>query len=300
MKYSIGLDIGGTTVGVGIVNQKGDLIQQTVVPSDTTNRETMYASVVTAVHKLFSQSSIPFEQIYSLAAGIPGKINHDRGIAVFQNNLPWRNFPFIERIKETFPIKRVVIDNDVYMAAYAEWKKAGLTDETFVYVTISTGISCSMIKAGEFVRGAGFSGELGLIPVFAPHDEKLVKRLEKVASGQAIEKYGRKLLADESLTAKDVFERFYDGDQGAKELVNDVTESIAHGLYIIISLIDPHKIVIGGSVAAHNRMLLKLVEEKLTNYLLEEQRHILSNLEISTMDNNQGIIGAGLRAFDVR
>jgi len=297
IKYSIGIDIGGIMIGTGIVNQKGDLIQRVIVEIDTRDRERMFESVVHAVETLLSQSSIPFEQVYTIGAGVPGKIDHKQGIAVFQNNLPWRNFPFVERLQEVFPNKEIVIDNDVYMAAYAEWKAANLTDETFVYVTISTGISCSIISAGEFFRGAGFSGELGLIPVYTPHGAKEVGRLEQHASGQAIEKYGRQLMGDSSLTAKKVFEKYYDGDEKAKELMSYITSSIAHGLYAIVSLIDPHKIIIGGSVAAKNRILLHLVEEKLADLLIDEQKHILSNLEISTQDNNQGIIGAGLRAF---
>src|SRR5690625_1368000 len=129
MKYSIGIDIGGTTIGTGIVNQNGDLIQQVIVDSDTTDRERMFDTVVHAVETLLSHSSIPFEQVYSVGAEVTGKIDHKNGIAVFQNNVPWQNFPFVERLQEVFPNKEIVIDNDVYMAAYAEWKAANLTDE---------------------------------------------------------------------------------------------------------------------------------------------------------------------------
>src|SRR5690625_7111438 len=77
----------------GIINQRADLIQRVIVEIDTRDRERMFESVVHAVETLLSQSSIPFEQVYTIGAGVPGKIDHKQGIAVFQNNLPWRNFP---------------------------------------------------------------------------------------------------------------------------------------------------------------------------------------------------------------
>lgn len=297
MRYSLGIDIGGTTVASGIVNQNGDLIQQVIQDSDPSEREQMFASVVQSVEKLLSHSSIPLDQIYGIGVGVPGKVDRENGVAIYQNNLPWKNFPIVDRLKKEFNISRIVMDNDVYMAAFSEWKEAKLTDELFVYLTLSTGISCSIIQEGEFIRGAGFAGELGLVPVHAPHDDVLIDRLEKVASGPAMTKYGRVKLGDNTLTSEKVFQQYYEGDKLAQQLVENVASSIAHGIYMIVSIIDPHKIVLGGSVAVHNRILLTLIKDKLTEYLIAEQQHILDHMEISTQGNEQGIIGAGLRVF---
>jgi len=298
MKYAIGIDIGGTKIASGIVNQQGDLIQQEIVKSDPSDREKMFEKVVLCVEKLMNHSSIPLSDIDGIGAGVPGKINRENGIAIFQNNLPWSNFPFSERIRDHFKINKVTIDNDVYMATYAEWKAASLTNELFVYMTISTGISSAIINAGQFVRGAGFAGELGLIPVYAPYEKENRERLEKTASGPALEKHAKNRMNSDAMTAKDLFQAFYNKEPLAKELVDDLTSSLVQGVYMINSLLDPHKIVFGGSVITHNPLLLDLIKEKLDNYLIDEQRHILDNMSISQLGNGQGMIGAGLSVLD--
>lgn len=310
MKYAIGMDIGGTTIACGIINEAGDLIQQEIVPSDPSDREKMFERVVACVQQLMDHCSIPFNQITGIGAGVPGKIDRDNGIAVFQNNLPWENFPFVERIREALGIRKVVIDNDVYMAAFAEWKDAGLDEGLFVYMTISTGISTAIIQNGEFIRGAGFAGELGLVPVTSPnetighsHTEEhsvfgsAVTRLEKTSAGPALERHAQALFHSTDMTAEKLFQLYYQGDEKAITLVNGAIDSWTHGIYMINSMLDPHKIVFGGSVATHNPVLLQKIKEKLDALLIDEQKHILNELCISRLGNNQGIIGAGLRAL---
>ncbi|QKY70353.1 ROK family protein [Lentibacillus sp. CBA3610] len=301
MKYAIGVDIGGTTIASGIVNQNGDVIQQETVKSDSFDRENMFAQVVLCIEKLLDHSSIPICDIHSLGAGVPGKVDREKGIAIFQNNLPWNNFPFIRRIREAFELEHVAIDNDVHMAAFAEWKKAQLKqDELFVYMTISTGISSAIIQDGEFMRGAGFAGEAGLIPVYTRFPENTLRRLEMTASGPAIAKHSNDLYGRSDMTAKEVFKAFDDDDSIAQMLIKDIAASLAQGIYTINSLLDPHKIVFGGSVVSQNPVLLTMVKTKLEEWLLDEQTHILDHMEVSYMGNEQGIIGAGLRALENR
>lgn len=296
MKYSIGIDIGGTTIASGIVNEQGDLIQQEIVDSDPSDREGMFEQVVLCVERLMDHSSIPLDNIYGIGAGVPGKIDVENGIAIFQNNLPWSDFPFVERIRERFNIDNIVIDNDVYMATFAEWKAAELTDELFVYMTISTGISSAIINGGKFIRGAGFTGEVGLVPVYVPYKEELV-RLEKTASGPALETRAKAEMKA-SMTTAELFQAFYKEDPKAKELIDDFITSIAQGVYMINSLLDPHKIVLGGSVAAHNPAILEMITEKLDEWLIDGQKHILEGMAISQLGNGQGMIGAGLSVFE--
>lgn len=314
MKYAIGIDIGGTKVASGIVNERGDLIQEEKVPSDSSDREKMFSCVVTCVNNLLDHSSIPLDQIVGIGAGVPGKVDVDNGVAIFQNNLPWGDFPLADRLKDTFGVESVTIDNDVYMATFAEWKKANLVDnELFVYATISTGISCAIIQGGEFLRGAGFAGELGLVPVMqregaASFGDASVRentsvdatRLENVAAGPAMEKKANARYGTTDMSGVTLFAKLYDGDELAVELVEQMADSIAQGVYMLTSIIDPHKIVFGGSVAFYNPSLVDLIKDKLRLRLIDEQEHILDNIDVSTMENGQGIIGAGLRALSRR
>ncbi|MFB1052118.1 ROK family protein [Paraliobacillus sp. JSM ZJ581] len=300
MKYAIGIDIGGTKIASGIVNEKGDLIQSEVVKSDPSSREKMFEKVVSCVNQLLNHCSIPKQEIYGIGVGVPGKVDIENGIAVFQNNLPWTNFPLVDRLKEALSIENIVIDNDVYMAAYAEWAEAKVKEEhLFAYITISTGISSSFIKGGKFIRGAGFAGELGLIPTYAPGHDKSIERLEQLAAGPALQQKARKVFNDESLMPKDIFAKYENGNGVARDLIDDMVTSFAHGIYMINSLLDPHKIVLGGSIATKNPALLSMIKQKLETYLIDEQKHILDEICISHLGSDQGIIGAGLRPFQM-
>jgi glucokinase len=287
MKKAIGIDIGGTKIAAGIITESGDLLNRTEVKSDPSDRESMFTQVVIAVEQVLEGTS--FSEIEGIGVGVPGKVDRENGIAVFQNNLPWSQFPIAARLQEQFGAKPITIDNDVYMAAYAEWKAVqGENNETFVYVTISTGIACSIIHHGSFFRGAGFAGELGLIPVLSKEGNE---RLEKIAAGPGIEKIA-------GVPTKDVFTGYINGSQEYQSVINEMTGHLAQGLYSISSLIDPHKMVFGGSVIVNNPFMLELIKEKLKIYQIPEQQHLLDQMSISTLAQNNGVVGAGLRVFE--
>ncbi|MEH7376336.1 ROK family protein [Neobacillus drentensis] len=287
MKRAIGIDIGGTKIAAGVISEMGELLQRSEVRSDPSDRENMFKQVVTAVKQVLEGTSV--SEIEGIGVGVPGKVDRENGIAVFQNNLPWQQFPLGARLQEQFGAKPITIDNDVYMAAFAEWKAAqGKTNETFVYVTISTGIACSIIHNGSFFRGAGFAGELGLIPVLSKEGND---RLEKIAAGPGIQKIA-------GIPTKDVFTGYLNGSQEYQSIIDEVTSHLAQGLYSISSLIDPHKMVFGGSVIVNNPFLLELIKEKLKIYQLPDQQHLLDQMSISTLAQNNGVVGAGLRVFE--
>ncbi|CAH2717361.1 Glucokinase [Neobacillus rhizosphaerae] len=296
MKKAIGIDIGGTKIAAAIITESGELLKRTEVKSDPSDREKMFAQVVEAVEQVLEKSSFSWAEIEGIGVGVPGKVDRENGIAVFQNNLPWEQFPVVARLQEQFGTEQITIDNDVYMAAFAEWKAAqGKSDETFVYVTISTGISCSIIHNGSFFRGAGFAGELGLIPVLSKGANK---RLEKVAAGPAIQQFAAKELQVEHLATKDVFAGYTNGLPKYQPIINEVTDNLAQGIYAISCLLDPNKLVFGGSVIVNNPFLLELIKEKLKIYQIPEQQHILDQMSISTLKQNNGVVGAGLRVFE--
>ncbi|MEH7179510.1 ROK family protein [Neobacillus vireti] len=298
MKKAIGIDIGGTKIAAGIITEMGELLKRTEVKSDPSDREKMFSRVVEAVEQLLKDSSYSITDMAGIGVGVPGKVDRENGIAIFQNNLPWEQFPVTQRLRESFGIEQIVIDNDVYTAAFAEWTAAGGNrEETFVYVTISTGISCAIIHRGSFFRGAGFAGEIGLIPIFLKRTAPHLERLEHAAAGPAIAKKAEERLALR-LSTKDVLERYLAGVPEVQSIIDEVTDSWVQGLYSISSLLDPHKIVFGGSVIANNPFLLEIIKEKLKTYQIPEQLHVLNQMSISTIKQNNGVVGAGLKVFE--
>jgi glucokinase len=296
MKKAVGIDIGGTKIAAGVISDTGELLERSEIKSDPSDREKMFGRVVEAVEQVLRKSSISIADIEGIGVGVPGKVDYEKGIAVFQNNLPWRQFPISVRLQEQFGIQRITIDNDVYMAAYAEWKAAHVKrSETFVYVTISTGISCSIIHNGSFFRGAGFAGELGLIPVLS---KGINERLEKIAAGPGIQRIAERDLQVDTISTKDVFDGYINEVPEYQFIINEVTDYLTQGLYTISCLLDPHKMVFGGSVIVKNPFLLELIKAKLKIYQLPEQQHLLEQMSISTLAQNNGVAGAGLRVFE--
>jgi len=298
-RVAIGLDIGGTKVAAGVIASSGEVLERSEVKSDTANAEKMFAQVLKAVDGVLEKASIGIDKIEGIGVGVPGKVDRENGIAVFQNNLPWEQFPVTARLSEVYGTRNMTIDNDVYMAAYAEWKASKVDpSETFVYITISTGISCSIIHKGEFFRGAGFAGEIGLMPVLSKLVGNKNERLEKLSSGPAIQSLAASTLNFDGATAAGIFQGYLAGEHQYQPIINDMTETLAQAVYAINCLLDPHSIVFGGSVITHNPFLLNLVKKNLARHLIPEQRHILGQMSISRLGSNNGIVGAGMRVFE--
>ncbi|MDQ0255877.1 glucokinase [Evansella vedderi] len=300
MEYALGIDIGGTKIAAAILNQSGEIINRVEVKSKPENEEKMFEQVVECIKNLLSNSLIPVADICGMGIGIPGKVDQENGLAVFQNNLPWRNFPIKERLKSIFPVEHIVIDNDVCMAAFAEWKQLDMKENTsFVYITVSTGIACSFINSGSVIRGAGFAGEIGLISVLNNLSESGIETLERSSSGLAIEKLAKKHFQNPNMTTKDFFDEYVKGNLLARRLMKEIVISLTHGIYSIVCLLDPHRIVFGGGVMNHNPFLLDLMKESLRDNLVFGQYQVLDRMQISGLKENSGVIGAGLRGLNL-
>ena len=292
MKQSIGVDIGGTKVAVAIINEKGEIVSRRQAPSEVENADTLFEQVVRLINEELNEHSFSMQEMEGIGIGLPGKVDVENGIAVFQNNIPWPKFPIVQRLQEVYGNIPVKIDNDVKVAAYAEYRLQNLTEkEMFAYVTLSTGIAATNIVGNEILRGAGFSGEIGFIPV---HYFGQWMSLEEACSGVGIQKKAQELYQDSSVITKDVFERWCQGDAIATDIIRQAATGIASSLHAMICLLDPHVIVFGGSVSNYNPDYIELVKEILETRLHAEQKHVLKRMVPSTIKGDNGIIGAGL------
>lgn len=299
MKYGLGVDVGGTKIATVIINNEGYILERVELPSLTDDKEKMFKQVIHGIKNVLVKSNLDITMVEGMGIGVPGKVDRKSGIAVFQNNLPWKNFPIVERLKKHFLINNIAIDNDVYMAAFAEWKISNTEmEDTFVYVTISTGISCSIIQQGSFIRGSGFAGELGLLPANSQSPRGKIHTLEDAASGPAIQKIARKIFNRSDMSTEDFFKTYQNGNPLAQAAMNEVVENLAHSVYSIICLLDPQQIIFGGGVMNGHPYLLDLIKEKLNRYLIPEQKHVLDQMQTSNLKGNSGVVGAGLRGLE--
>lgn len=292
MKVAIGLDIGGTKVAVALVTQEGKIISRRQTPSRVGSAEALYQCVVDLINEELAFNHLTIEDTYGIGVGLPGKVDVVNGVAIFQNNIPWANFPIVERLKATYGDIPVKIDNDVKVAAYAEYRllQPAPTD-MFAYVTLSTGIAATNIVDNTILRGEGFSGEIGFVPV--PYFGTLAP-LEKACAGGGIEKKARELYHDDSLSTKDVFMKWRQQEEEATQIIHETAKGIAAALHFMVCLLDPKAIVFGGSVSNYNSDFIELVRDTLAMSLHEEQKHILEHITTSEIKGDNGIIGAAL------
>lgn len=292
-QYALGIDIGGTKVAVAVVDRDGQILHRHELPSDTSSADALFETVLNGIRAVLETSEMMMDDFYGVGAGVPGKVDHVNGVAVFQNNIPWGNFPFVDRLKEEFGEDlKVLIDNDVKVAAYAEYATRNLSaDETFTYVTISTGLAATTIVNNTILRGAGFSGEIGFLPL---KDEEGYIGLENYAAGPAIQ-----AAYPGAESTKEVFQKAGAGDEEALTIIKDRAHAMAVGLYSIVCMLDPNMIVLGGSVAYHNPEFVAEIIEQLREFVIDEQSHILKNVVRTVLGGDNGVIGAGMLAFNL-
>lgn len=292
MKQAIGIDIGGTKVAIALINESGEIHHRYEMKSNVTSAEALFQSIVKGVQLVLERAGIAIDAVEGIGVGVPGKVDVDNGVAVYQNNIPWTDFPVVKRLQEAFGIERVKIDNDVKVAAYAEYRLANISPkDMFGYITISTGIACTNIVNDQILRGSGFSGEIGFLPV--PSSVGL-RPLEEVAAGPGIQAYARSLYQDDTLVTKDVFDRYLQGEPKAIEAINQSAMGVAVGIFSMICLVDPKAIVLGGSVALKNPFYVERIKSILGEMVHPEQKHVLEQFKVSQLGSDNGIVGAGM------
>lgn len=295
-KYAVGVDIGGTKIAAAIINHKGEMHHRKQIPSPTKSAQSMLVGVIQIIQEVLTKAELTLSDIVGIGVGVPGKVDEKKGIAIHQNNIPWENFPLVDELKKAFPETLITIDNDVKVAAYAEYRNAYLrAEEVFVYFTISTGLATTIIVNNQIIRGAGFSGEIGFIPT---GEAEPYHTLEKKAAGPGVQLKAQELYKDNSLSTADVFAYWQQGKEPAKTIVDESIASIANAIYHIICLLDPTAITLGGSVVIKNIAYMTELKRYLTQWLHPEQAHVLDRINLSTLGSNNGIIGAALLVMD--
>ncbi|MFY4774791.1 ROK family protein [Metabacillus sp. RGM 3146] len=297
MKSAVGIDIGGTKIAAGLIGENGACLWNTVLKSKPDDAEAMYLQVHHAVSEVLNNKPENCE-ITAIGAGVPGKLNIEDGVVLYQNNLPWVNYSLAERLKSDFNLP-CIIDNDVYMAAFAEYKGSqAAKNETFIYMTISTGISCCIIHQGEFMRGAGFAGEIGMTVCGKnelPNCQAEYITLEQTASGKALLPFVQ--AHQEKGQQGEVIDMLLAEGSSASEKMQKKISILASSIYSLFCIIDPHTLVLGGGVIHGNKKLLHLFSEEIIRYQSPISKEIIRRLEVSKLGKNAGMIGAGQRAF---
>jgi glucokinase len=304
MDYAIGIDIGGTKTAIGIVDEKGDIVSHSIIPTDLTIvPEQMIENIISEFSHLLSRHSLTADQILGIGICAPGPLDSKKGLITCPPNLPnWRDFPIVEQMKKRFT-GLILLENDANAATLSEkWVGAAQDSDHFAYITISTGIGAGLFLNGDLFTGdKGNAGELGHIPVDPTKGTCVCGQkgcLEWIASGTAIARRGSEVMGIE-LTTKEVFDLNDEKHPKIVSLIDDVYTSIGMGCVTLINLFDPEKIVIGGGVSQVGDPLFSAVQDYVSQYALNPSGRKVQVVP-ALLKKQIGIIGAAALIFHYR
>lgn len=289
MRY-LAVDLGGTTTRFGIFDENLLLEHKY---SFSTNRESP-KEFLEQIHSFTMQ----FSDIISIGISSPGPLNVGEGLILNPPNLPgWHNLKILNEITSLTGIPSI-LEGDARCAGYAETSYSTTEDnETVVFLTISTGIGCSIIENGKIRAGVhGFAGEIANSILWrdGPQQGFLQKgSIESISSGTAILKRATENGLNVSST-KEVFE-LYAENQIANRIIDDAIEYLSNFIAIVQSVIDPSKFILGGSVILRNDWILHEISARVKSKVYEDLSY-KTNIHVATLGDDAGLHGAAMLA----
>lgn len=303
MKYSVGVDIGGTNVALAVVKETGSIVSEKVIPTNTDiSPEEMIENICEEINNVIEEANVAENDIVGIGVGAPGPLDSRQGYLTNPPNLiGWVDVPIQQLIEKEFSYP-VTLENDANAAALAEkWVGAAQENDHFVYITISTGIGAGVITDGKLLRGLkGNAADIGHTVVDPLGDLCNCGQrgcLEAIASGTAIAKHGSKMMGKD-LTTKEVFNLYEEGHEKIKEHMDYVLKILGIACVNTINTFDPEKLVIGGGVSKAGEVLFEPMRSYVRKYALNPTGR-QTEIVPAKLDQNSGVIGAAALCFDV-
>ena len=308
----IGVDLGGTGIKAGVVDEQGNIIAKESCP---TGVERGYAPVIEDIAKLCtrvaSRAVHDMSEIKCIGIGLPGIYVPATGRVPFCTNLGWHDVPLLSEMRKYTQLP-VFADNDATVAGLAE-AVAGVSAgcKTSVFVTLGTGVGGGIIIDGKPYSGPhGIASEVGHMITVAGGELCTCGNKgcwERYASATAIIREGRKYakfhpdsaLAKavngdlDAIEAKTVIDLAKEGNPAASELFDQYVEHLCVGLVNLINLYDPEIIALGGGVSHAGQFLLDRVNDILPKMVFYKTMPY-AKVELAKLGNDAGIIGAAM------
>ncbi len=304
-KYAFGVDIGGTTVKMGLFDKDGCMLDKWEIPTVKDNDgAAILPDVAESLRAKMQEKGIPLADIVGIGVGVPGAVD-DEGTAVNGAvNLGWGvfNIPKVLNGYLDVPVKAA---NDANVAAFGEmWQGGGKGYDNMVAVTLGTGVGGGIIVGGKILTGAtGAGGEIGHMHVEDAETESCGCKnkgcLEQYASATGVVRLAKRRLAKDdkasvlregNISAKDVFDAVKDGDEVAVEIAQQFGEYLGKGLANVAAVVNPEVFVIGGGVSKAGDILISYVEPVFQKYAFTACRG--AKFALATLGNDAGIYGA--------
>lgn len=304
MKYVFGVDIGGTTVKMGLLSETGECLEKWEINTDKSdNGVKIIPDVCASIEAKLKEKGIDKADVIGIGAGVPGPVD-SKGVVHRAVNLGWGTFDAAEEFRKCSGLKAMV-GNDANVAALGEmWKGGGVGYSDIVMVTLGTGVGGGIIIDGKIVNGSvGAGGEIGHMHV-KDGEEKACGCgghgcLEQYASATGIsrtatemfEKWeGKTVLTSADLSAKAVFDGVKAGDELCKNIATTFGNTLGKGLALIAAVVNPEAFVIGGGVSKAGEVLIDYIKPSFDEYAFHGSTN--AKMVLATLGNDAGMYGA--------
>lgn len=306
VEYAFGIDIGGTTVKIGIFTDDGKLEDKWEIPTRTENNgEMILDDIAASIREYLEKKEITSDKVLGIGIDVPGPV---LGASVVNKcvNLGWGVTDVASKMRMLTDVENVQVANDANAAALGEmWQGGGQGHDNVVMITLGTGVGGGIILNGQIVEGNfGAGGEIGHM-IMNPHEKQACGcgkkgHLEQYASATGIVRKANEVLSADQresalrkhkkLTAKDVYDAAKAGDPLALEIADFVGRMLGLACARISCVIDPEIYVIGGGVSKAGDILL----ESIKKYFVEEAFHASeeARFALATLGNDAGMYGA--------
>lgn len=311
--YYIGVDVGGTTIKVGLVSEDGEILYRIsgMTPVNEGPME-ITRKIQALAYETIAGYGVKKEDIKAIGLGIPGVANQE-GMVYFATNLFMTDFPLGEELKRATGMK-VFIENDATVAAVAEYiKGASAGTQNSIFLTLGTGLGGGLIIEGKVYSGShGIGTEMGHMIIgdnFYDCNCGNNGCWETFSSATAMIKYCQRLLMEDNnsliysrvkgdiskINAKMIFDCYEAGDAVAIQIVQRMVTYLAKGIANLINVFDPEVIALGGGVAGGGHLFLEDLKQAVTKYIYTKSMNVTS-IVIAHLGNDAGIIGSSMYA----
>lgn len=303
--YAFGVDLGGTTVKIGLFESNGTLIEKWEIPTRTENHaENLLPDISSALLGKLAQRGIDRQQVEGVGMGVPGAVLQNRYVKPCVNLNQWGGFDVAEKLEALCGFPASIV-NDANAAALGEMAVGGgKGHRSVVFVTLGTGVGGGIIVDGKLLSGAhGAGGEIGHIKVKDTHEVPCGcgKRgcLEQYSSATGLVNETKKFLVEtdmpsklrslKTIAAKDIFGLALEGDAVALAQVEEMTRCLGKALAAVSCVCDPEIIVLGGGVSRAGSILVDNVKKWFKEYAFPAAEE--TEFALALLGNDAGIYG---------
>ena len=306
MGLTIGVDIGGTKIAAGVVDEEGTILDTCKVPTPPTP-EGVIDAIADAVRTVSTD-----HQVEAVGIGAAGYVDNKRATVLFAPNINWRHETLKDKVEQRVGLP-VVVENDANAAAWGEYRfGAGQGHDDVVCITLGTGLGGGIIIGGRLHRGrVGVAGEFGHIRVVP--DGLLCGCgsqgcWEQYASGRALVRYARQRAAatpdaakillglgdgtPETIEGKHISEAARQGDPVAVDSFRELARWAGAGLADLASLFDPSAFIVGGGVSDEGDLVLDPIRKSFRRWLVGGRWRPHAQVLAAQLGGKAGLVGA--------